>query len=133
MFIYDTDIKRQNIFNKSINNLKCVHIWYWYQEKLFFLLAVTLSKNKQTKKMVGMKHYITSTARRAFKDEWETEGRYRCTKYMYMAMAPFWFSTEHNWMNSINALLALGQRYLVKLQWDCMNKVVCLSYTLLKG
>ena len=29
---------------------------------------------------------------------WEPEGRYRCSMYMYMAIALFWCSTEHLWI-----------------------------------
>ena len=60
--------------------------------------------------------YITSSvesqkgviaAQRCFR--WEPEGRYCCTKSM--AIAPFWFSTEHCW-SAITALLALNWRHL---------------------
>ena len=43
---------------------------------------------------------------------WEPEGHYHCTKSM--AIAPFWFSTEHRC--SFNALLILSLRHIVS--WE---------------
>ena len=41
----------------------------------------------------------------------QNQWRYPCTKYM--AIAPFWFSTEHCWapLNNLNALLVLIRHY----------------------
>ena len=58
----------------SVQNYNNCKTWHWNR-----IVSCELE---------GCYHYTTLF-------RWEPEGRYRCTKSM--AMAPFWFSTEHRW------------------------------------
>ena len=85
----------ENEILKSNSQVGCAHsIFFYLMSSMLFLEWVVEINSQLASKLiqflVNVHVYIVS---------WEPEGRYRCTKSM--AIAPFWFSTEHIWSSIV--------------------------------